>query len=205
MKRSAFLASLITLILVPHANAQLTTTVQLPTFRVFSVNTTVSVPDRGSVYLGGVNRTAEGSTRRGVPLLPNTNRSFGKETSTSGVRASAYIHDLDEMDRQIRGSVASSSVSSSAPPIQPAALDHRLARVSDIRQRVQARKESQLAIAHARIKDAVRLELQGKYAAAKTKYRAAYAHAKPEWQTKITQRLRKINVALDQQRSVASR
>jgi len=198
MRLSTFIASLIALTLVPHANAQFTT-VQLPTVQNFSVNTTVSVPDRGSVYMGGVNRTAYGSSRRGVPMLPNTNRSFGRETSTSGVRASAYIHDFEEMDRQIRESVASS-----APTNQPV-LDHRLTRVSDIRQRVRAEKASQLAMAHTRIKEAVRLELQGKYTAAKAKYRTAYAYAKPEWQRKIRQRLRKIETKHTRQQSVASR
>ena len=46
------------------------TTVQLPTYSFFSVNTTVTVPDRGSADLGGVNRVAEGRNEFGTPLLP---------------------------------------------------------------------------------------------------------------------------------------
>lgn len=45
------------------------TTVQLPTQAVTSVNTTVSVPDGGTVLLGGVKRLREGRTERGVPIL----------------------------------------------------------------------------------------------------------------------------------------
>jgi general secretion pathway protein D len=45
------------------------TTVQLPTFAFTSVTTTVSVPDGGTVLLGGVKRLREGRTERGVPIL----------------------------------------------------------------------------------------------------------------------------------------
>jgi general secretion pathway protein D len=45
------------------------TTVQLPTFAFTSVATTVSVPDGGTVLLGGIKRLREGRTERGVPLL----------------------------------------------------------------------------------------------------------------------------------------
>jgi general secretion pathway protein D len=45
------------------------TTVQLPTFSFTTVTTTVSVPDGGTVLLGGIKRLSEGRTERGVPLL----------------------------------------------------------------------------------------------------------------------------------------
>ena len=45
------------------------TTVQLPTFEVITVATTVSVPDGGTVLLGGIKRLREGRTERGVPIL----------------------------------------------------------------------------------------------------------------------------------------
>lgn len=45
------------------------TTVQLPTFEVISVATTVSVPDGGTVLLGGIKRLSEGRNEFGVPLL----------------------------------------------------------------------------------------------------------------------------------------
>ncbi len=66
------------------------TTVQLPTFAFTTVTTTVSVPDGGTVLLGGLKRLREGRNENGVPLLskvPYVNRLFknvgiGRETSS---------------------------------------------------------------------------------------------------------------------------
>lgn len=55
-------------------NASVTTagtTVQLPVFGFTSVSTTVSVPDGGTVLLGGIKRLQEGRNERGVPVLSN--------------------------------------------------------------------------------------------------------------------------------------
>ena len=55
------------------------TTVQLPTFAFTTVTTTVSVPDGGTVLLGGIKRMSEGRDERGVPMLskvPYINRLF---------------------------------------------------------------------------------------------------------------------------------
>ncbi|QDT12160.1 hypothetical protein [Stieleria marina] len=45
------------------------TTVQLPTFAFTQVSTTVSVPDGGTILLGGIKRLSEGRSERGVPML----------------------------------------------------------------------------------------------------------------------------------------
>jgi general secretion pathway protein D len=45
------------------------TTVQLPTFEFVTVSTTVSVPDGGTVLLGGVKRLSEERREEGVPML----------------------------------------------------------------------------------------------------------------------------------------
>ncbi len=45
------------------------TTVQLPTFAFTTVNTTVSVPDGGTILLGGIKRLREGRAERGIPIL----------------------------------------------------------------------------------------------------------------------------------------
>jgi general secretion pathway protein D len=66
------------------------TTVQLPTFSYVSVTTTVSVPDGGTVLLGGIKRLSEGRSEFGVPMLadlPYINRLFknvavGRETQS---------------------------------------------------------------------------------------------------------------------------
>ena len=65
-------------------------TVQLPTFSFVTVTTTVSVPDGGTVLLGGIKRLSEGRNEYGVPILdkvPYLNRLFknvgiGRETSS---------------------------------------------------------------------------------------------------------------------------
>ena len=79
-------------------------TVQLPTYSFFNVSTTVSVPDGGAVYLGGVNRAASGSNEFRVPLLPFRpfkNRAIGQDVSSSSVWVTAQIHDFNEMDEYL--------------------------------------------------------------------------------------------------------
>ncbi|MBL9081372.1 MAG: hypothetical protein JNK76_06170 [Planctomycetales bacterium] len=59
------------------------TTVQLPTFAFQTVTTTVSVPDGGTVLLGGIKRMTEVRRENGVPLLnklPYVNRLFENVT-----------------------------------------------------------------------------------------------------------------------------
>ncbi|MGD9722219.1 MAG: hypothetical protein AB7O59_11750 [Pirellulales bacterium] len=65
-------------------------TIQLPSFSFVSVTTTVSVPDGGTVLLGGIKRLSEGRNEFGVPILsklPYINRLFknvgiGRETQS---------------------------------------------------------------------------------------------------------------------------
>ncbi len=64
-------------------------TIQLPVLATTSVSTVVSVPDGGTVLMGGIKRMSEGRTERGVPFLSNipyVNRLFknvgiGRDTS----------------------------------------------------------------------------------------------------------------------------
>ncbi|MCA9233824.1 MAG: hypothetical protein KDA44_00020, partial [Planctomycetales bacterium] len=75
------------------------TTVQLPTFQVISVSTTVSVPDGGTVLLGGIKRLREGRNEFGVPLLsklPYIDRLFrnvgiGRETDSLMMMVTPHI------------------------------------------------------------------------------------------------------------------
>jgi hypothetical protein len=61
--------------------------VQLPTYSSFRTNTTISVPDRGSVYTGGINRAADGRNQFGTPLLPF------RIPSTSGLKENHHVHN----------------------------------------------------------------------------------------------------------------
>jgi hypothetical protein len=92
------------------------TTVQLPTFHVFTVQTTVSVPDRGGMALGGISRGADGR----VTLGPLGNRGTGTSRGASGVSATATIIDNHEIDQAIlaSGSVpAPSALNRKAAPL----------------------------------------------------------------------------------------
>jgi hypothetical protein len=75
------------------------TTVQLPTFRVFTVQTTVSVPDSGGGLLGGVTRGRDGKLTRGIG--PFKNRSLGSERGTGTMSARATIIDHRAIDEAI--------------------------------------------------------------------------------------------------------
>jgi hypothetical protein len=119
MRRLIVLAAAI--LLVDRAEAQgqapfAPTTVQLPTFHVFTVQTTVSVPDRGGMALGSISRGADGR----VTLGPLGNRSSGGSRGASGVSATATIIDNHEIDKAILASgraTASDRASAKAAPI----------------------------------------------------------------------------------------
>lgn len=74
----------------PQTDEPIGTLIQLPTFAFTSVTTTVSVPDGGTILLGGIKRMSEGRVEPGVPLLskiPYVSRLFhnvtiGRESSS---------------------------------------------------------------------------------------------------------------------------
>ncbi len=93
-------------------NRQITTagtTVQLPTFQFVSVTTTVSVPDGGTVLLGGIKRLSEGRREFGVPLLskvPYINRLFrnvgiGRETDSLMMMVTPRIIIQEEEEQKL--------------------------------------------------------------------------------------------------------
>ena len=89
------------------------TTVQLPTFATTSVSTTVSVPDGGTVLMGGIKRLAEGRNERGMPImskLPYLNRLFknvgiGRETQTLMMMVTPRIIIQEEEEERILGTL----------------------------------------------------------------------------------------------------
>lgn len=131
------------------ASAAFGQAVQLPTYSYFGTGTVVSVPDRGSVYTGGVNRAASGINEFGTPLLPFRNRSIGSERSASSVWTSVYIHDFEAMDEYLLGQAGGTSTpglaSRSLPPSSVAAAGRQLAPRSGVasRETWQARQSPQ--------------------------------------------------------------
>jgi hypothetical protein len=79
-----------------RANAQQKITVQEPSLETFGVGTTVSVPDRGRMSLGGVGRAAASRSISG-PFRRGT--SMGLSSQGSGLSVGARVQDLAEMDR----------------------------------------------------------------------------------------------------------
>lgn len=99
----------LTCLLLNAASLQAQITVQQPVVRTTSVGTTVSVPDRGRVFLGGVS-SADSFRQNYGPLPSGTTRGFG--LSGGSMSASVYVIDLQAMDEAILNSVPDS-------PLQP--------------------------------------------------------------------------------------
>jgi len=88
---------------------------QLPTFSFFSVSTTVSVPDSGAGFLGGVKRRSASRSSRGVPGLSSLpyagrltrNDGIGSSASSSSAYVNANIIDHGVLDKMILEEAAS--------------------------------------------------------------------------------------------------
>lgn len=91
--------------------------VQLPTFGYNTATTTVSVPDRGGTYMGGIKRSSSGRVESGAPLLPFKNRAIGNQTSATSFSSHVYIHDFEAMDEQILGAGKAAISNGSAAPV----------------------------------------------------------------------------------------
>ncbi|MGE0607881.1 MAG: hypothetical protein AB7O62_12375 [Pirellulales bacterium] len=98
--RTALAISCLLFVANAAAGQSLPASVQLPTLQVFTVDTTVSVPDRGGMWLGGIGRRREGRNEFG-PRPFASRPGLGVETGASGVFVSATIIDFDELDRQV--------------------------------------------------------------------------------------------------------
>ena len=89
------------------------TTVQLPEFKFVTVNTTVSVPDGGTILLGGIKRLSEGRVERGVPMLsklPYVNRLFtnvgiGREAESLMLMVTPRIIIKEEEEEILMGTM----------------------------------------------------------------------------------------------------
>lgn len=85
------------------------TTVQLPEYSYVTVTTTVSVPDGGTILLGGIKRLSEGRNEKGVPILnkiPFINRLFkntgiGRETTSLMMMVTPRIIIQEEEEEQL--------------------------------------------------------------------------------------------------------
>ena len=151
------------------------TTAQLPTYSYFGVATSVVVPDRGSTYLGGVNRASSGRNEFGAPLSPFGNRSIGSERSAASMRVSVYVHDFQAMEEAILRQAAASTLQPRWPvagwsggetqpavPAQAASVPGSVADIRRERARQQLSREEEAADFFARGRAAGREAQPGK-------------------------------------------
>jgi len=100
-------AILITAALTPSARAQNVGRlmfVSVPTFTTIRVTTSVTIPDGGSVLLGGYSRVSEGRIEHGTPVVGKTpylgrtvrNVGYGRTSVNGKVIGSVRIIDLRE-------------------------------------------------------------------------------------------------------------
>ncbi len=208
----------IVLVALAAVSARAQNAVQLPTYSSFRTGTTISVPDRGSVYTGGINRAYDGRNEFGAPLLPFGNRSIGSDRSATSVWTSVYIHDFAAMDEallnQARGSgyrsgpyrsagaawgprVGAGSVPPVDKPWQVSSSSRpKTGPTSTSVDQLRAQREQELQV---RATDAERLFERGKLAQAKGKidvakiyYRQASRRADGPLQEKILAQLKLI-------------
>ena len=79
-------------------------TLQLPTVRHFSVRTSVSVPDGGTIGLGGVVRSSTGRVLRGLSSPTGrriSNRAGGRSTTSGHASVRAWVLPQKETDQAI--------------------------------------------------------------------------------------------------------
>jgi general secretion pathway protein D len=90
------------------------TTVQLPTFQFVTVTSTISVPDGGTVLLGGIKRLSEIRNERGLPILskiPYISRLFknvgiGRSTNSLMMMVTPRIIIQEEEEANLIGTAA---------------------------------------------------------------------------------------------------
>ncbi len=75
--------------------------IQQPVVSTTGVRTTVSVPDRGNAFLGGVS-SAQSQRNRSGPFRSGSSLGFARQTTS--ISTGVYIHDLQAMDEAILNS-----------------------------------------------------------------------------------------------------
>ncbi|MCA9079461.1 MAG: hypothetical protein KDA58_02835 [Planctomycetaceae bacterium] len=97
--------------------------VQQPVVQQFGVDTAVSVPDRGSAFLGGVSSAQDARTQFGWGLHGSA---IGTARSHSGTDVRVWIHDFEAMDRALLAQPASTTSLGTLSPSHRALVEaHR--------------------------------------------------------------------------------
>jgi hypothetical protein len=205
--------SAVVLVVAPAAAQQPGTAVQLPTYSFFGTGTSVSVPDRGAAYMGGIKRAASGLNEFGTPLLKVPgfrNRAMGMERSSMGTSVGVYIHDFEAMEEALLGGPPSSVAAMTPRPagsayaLRPrvaggtAALSPRvgppeptLAEVRSQQHQEQLTREEEAADFYRRGREA---EAAGKRGVAKIYYQMAARRAAGDLKREIVARLDEVSL-----------
>ena len=114
---------LLSALLLPAVSVQAqNVVVQQPVVQQFGVNTAVSVPDRGSMFLGGVSSAADSRTSYGFG--PWRGSSLGTGRSASSVETHVWIHDFETMDQMLLNQPTGQSSLSDLTPSQRTLVEH---------------------------------------------------------------------------------
>lgn len=92
----------------------------VPTFNLFTISTTVSVPDRGGMLMGGSDSASNTRTEYG----PGFGRGLASRSSASDAVARVWIHDFQEMEQSLGKGLARDDT---PPPTGFAARMHQYA------------------------------------------------------------------------------
>lgn len=153
--------------------------VQQPVIRNFSVGTTVSVPDRGSTFLGGVSAARSGRITTGP--FPSGS-AFGLERESSFSSVQVYIHDFESMDAELLASTPGHTRSKLEPRIanrlqrREGSVDLPSLTAANNDRRAEAERLAEQA------------ETRGRFSVAKLHWQRAMKHGS----TRATQRLAKL-------------
>lgn len=185
---------------LPSAAAQLPTTVQLPSYSVHAVSTTVSAPDRGSIGLSGFGGSSLGSTAFGPSFGPRS-RGFGRQTSASRTSVHATVHDFDALDRQSLDRARRSYGSATGRSGRSAYGDTSSAAQAPAGSVAEARRLHAVELAAAEnealkyLNQAERAAARGKPQVASVLYQMAERRATGELKAKIRSRLAALKLA----------
>lgn len=183
------------------AAAQVPSTVQLPSYSTFGVSTSVSVPDRGRAYLGGIGRSSSGSTAFG-PVLGPGSRSYGRQTGAGIVDARVTIHDFDAMDKLLleqapaSGSAVTRRDLTSGRSGLSSAGRAPQGSLAEARQQHAAELEAEQQKALSYVRQAQRAAARGKPTVAKVLLQMAERRASPELKAQIRKELASLAEAV---------
>lgn len=194
--------------------------VQLPVIHQFSISTTVVVPDRGSVVIGGVDRYRASSVSlgSGLPGLP-PNRAFGYDVSRRQATVAATVIDHQEWDRAVleaarqhqalAGSSTEERVVDTTEAANPRdaslarrylppyaagpAKDNRPLTAAELRALRQQKQQAWEQMANARLDQARRLAADGKVALAQSILKRLLSDAQGDMRREIEYELHRLS------------